>query len=327
MLDDLKKEFEQIRQAIADGEPEAAIQMLSLRCTPGESLHDSLVLLETRLSNLQQSVIEGVISREDETIERNSISKGLLVLLKSLETRAKHPLEPQALPPEQVFLTSPDSKKSESGAAKPQPFLLQKRKWAAATMFFVALAAVWGIWSFLSGQPAAGGKYRRDVTIRLSVEPSNLSIGPLGKAQIEAGKYRSELVEVPSSQVLTFKNLDIDLQGDKMKLRLPDLRYEYDLVLQEAKGPENFFFKIVLKTNTFSGKVLNPSRRPVEGVQVEIEDGLARATTDVAGNFSLTLPVWGAGTAQLVLRRGQKVMVKRTIGLDPAVFRELKIPD
>ena len=145
MLDDLKKEFEQIRQAIADGDREAAMEMLSLRCTPGDPLHDSLILLDTRLSNLQQSVIEGVISREDENIERNGISKGLLHLVKTLEARAEHPLQSS----HQVLETPKAQLVAEHSEKKPTPkSKLDARKWAiAAGLLFTALT-IWGIISW-----------------------------------------------------------------------------------------------------------------------------------------------------------------------------------
>jgi len=315
MLDDLKKEFEQIRQAIADGDRETAMEMLSLRCTPGDPLHDSLILLDTRLSNLQQSVIEGVISREDENIERNSISRGLLHLVKALEAKAEHPLES---PKTQPVADNPEKQaipKSKSDA----------RKWAIAAGLLFTILTVWGIinWAFKH----SSAPITRELSLQFAVTPSNIPIGPLGKAQILFGKYASEQINVPPDGVLLFKNIPVQSGDDSVKILLPDLKYKHEAVWQNRAAKNNLKYQIVLKTNTFSGKVLRPDLRPAPNVELEIEGGLARDTTDAAGNFSFILPDWGASNVQMVMRRAGKVLVNRKVGLTAAVFKDLKTPD
>ncbi|MFN0173991.1 MAG: hypothetical protein ACKVU0_05030 [Saprospiraceae bacterium] len=322
MLDDLKKEFEQIRQAIADGDREAAMEMLSQHCTPGDPLHDSLILLDTRLSNLQQSVIEGVISREDENIERNGISKGLLHLVKTLEARAEHPLQSshQVLEPPKAPPVTEHSEKEPTPKSK-----LDVRKWAIVAGLLFTVLTIWGIISWASKHPSA--PITRDLSLQLAVTPSDIPIGPLGKARILIGKYTSEQGNVPSDGVLMLKNIPIQSENDTVKILLPDLKYKHEIVWQNRNAKNGLKYQIVLKTNTFSGKVLRPDLRPVPNVDLEIEGGLARATTDAEGNFSFVLPDWGASNVQLVMRRGGKVVVNRKVGLTAAVFKDLKIPD
>lgn len=323
MLDDLKMEFEKIRQAIADGDREAAIQMLSLRCTTGDPLHDSLILLETRLSNLQQSVIEGVISREDENIERNGISKGLLALVKSLESKADDPLETSAaatdLPKEHPSPVVGVLEKQSSPSGK-----FDSRKWVIAAGILFTVVAVWGIVTLASDHPSAPAT--RDLSLRLAVTPADLPIGSLGKARISVGKFTSESVSVPSDGVVVFRNTPVKSGGDSVKLTLPDLKYRHDILRLKGDAKDELAFQVRLKTNTFSGKVLQPDLKPAPGIELEIEGGLARATTDAGGNFSFLLPDWGASTVRLVMRRAGKVLVDKRLGLDASVFKELKTP-
>jgi hypothetical protein len=99
----VKEEIENIKQLIADGACTEAIDLIATLPESG-GMEDELVLLQNRLKHLNRAVASGAIARDDENVERNSITRALLDLVIALETRATGSTKPKPRrqrPPEQ----------------------------------------------------------------------------------------------------------------------------------------------------------------------------------------------------------------------------------
>lgn len=84
---------------------------------------------------------------------------------------------------------------------------------------------------------------------------------------------------------------------------------------------------VVVKTVKFSGKTLRPNRQPAPGIQIEIANGLAKTASGADGSFEFSIPEIPEKTVRLVLRRDGKVLMDQIVGLNAAVFAELKVPN
>jgi hypothetical protein len=312
--------FNLIRQAIADGEGEAAIRQLATQLSAGDPLHDSLILLENRLGGLQQSVLEGIISREDALIEQNSINKGLLQLVKTLEQRSAAPTAPP----------TPLKPAPTTSAAAPPPTAdanLAKRKAVQLIGLFAVLALVVVAWYSAQGSKRQPTRPPQDWAVQISLSPAQFGTQALGKAQLFTPVFASEALETPPNMRLLFRQLPGRLSADSLQLRLPDFKFKHRISRQPATEASVLAFDILLETDTFAGQVLRPNLQPAAGIELDIEQGLARVVTDANGRFRFVLPDWGATSARMVMRRGGKVLEDRKMGLHPAVFREIKIAE
>lgn len=317
------KEFEQIRQKIAEGDSLGALESLALRSQDDPATSDQLVLLHNRLAHLNQSVIEGTITREDENIERNTLNKALLNLLKALEQRSHNPpAETPLLTP--VIAAEPP----KTASTQQQPPARSFRPVLIIGASLLVLASIWGVGKWRDKDET--GSRSLTLTARLVPAPGSPEIGTGSEAILSLGNFVSMAHPIPSNGVVQFADLPAARQDDSAHLTVMHPRFSYRIKRQSAvtpRGKGEIIFYTELISNTFQGKVLSPDLRPVPGVELDIENGLARAVSDADGNFNLTIPALRQETVLLVLRRQGKVLVSRKIGLNPEVLKELKVPD
>ena len=315
------KEFEQIRQKIAEGDSLGALESLALRSQNDPEIGDQLLLLRNRLAHLNQSVIEGTIAREDENIERNTLNKALLNLLKTLEQRSLTLTDIPLAPP----IAAAEPPKTRPGQRPParnfRPVLI-----VGASL--LVLAGIWGVGRWRTEEEVTQKPFA--LTVQLLPSSGSPPIEPGGEAILNLGNFVSGARPIPADGVLQFADLPAALLDDSVHLTLTTPRFSYRISRQSAVTPREvreITFHTELITNTFQGRVLFPDLRPAPGVELDIENGLARAESDASGYFQLTIPALRQEAILLVLRRQGKVLVSRKIGLNPEVLKELKVPD
>jgi hypothetical protein len=328
----MKEEIDKIRLLIAEGASEEAIDRLLDRPEEVGAFYDELVLLHNRLAHLDKSVLEGTIAREDENIERNTITRSLLNLIKRLENRS---LQENNLPPPSLEAVRGIAELQD----EPETQIAKTRKWpgrrlrrlALFTLAPLALLLAWGIGTWVippTGKDAT--PILPEFTARLVFQPENPNIKQTGTAKLVVGEWASEPMPIPSDGVILFRNIPEPSPDNSVRLELSDVKYACRVVGENAAsqgtGPEMTFI-VELDMQTFSGRIIHQDFSPAKGVEIDIENGLAHAVTDGNGKYTVTLPKLNANTVRLILSRKGKVLIDRKIGLDPEVFRELKILD
>lgn len=296
-------------------------------------MEDELVLLQNRLKHLNRAVASGAIARDDENVERNSITRALLDLVIALETGeteyyAETPrdwLNETETPP-----TTPTRAERRQGTRT--GLLTQPRILILAGSVLLALILAWviGPWNGTASSSSTAAAVLPDLTVRLVFRPESLKIKQTGLAKVAVGASVSEALPIPSDGVLRFRNIPAPGPANPVRLELSDMKYACRVAGQNslaAGGESALVFNVDLELQTYSGRVIHRDGAPAAGVEIEVDNGLTRAVSDAGGNYSVTLPKWDTENIRLVLRRQGKVLVDRKAGLDATVLKELKIPD
>lgn len=311
----MREKLEPIKQRIAEGECAEAIELLNaLPETAARGMRDELLLLQYRLGRLEQAVANGTIARDDEMVERNGIIRSLLDLVVALETGDT---ESYAEPPRPDEPAPPRRPESARGAMPRRPLLI-------GLTLLGLLALLWVLGARINTGKAPE---LSDLTVQLVFRPENPMPRQTGLARVYLGAAVSEALPIPSDGMLRLRNMPAPGPGRPARLELSDTKYACRVAGQSAPAPDSLIFIVELEQQTFSGQVIHRDGRPAPGVEIEIENGLARAVSDAAGRYTFSLPKWDADNVRLVLRRQGKVLADRKIGLQQTVLQELKIPD
>jgi hypothetical protein len=247
----------------------------------------------------------------------------LLALLKILEqepkarkAKTKKPVAPKVIPP-----------KPEVPATAPVKTVLASRQvWIIGGLFLLLLGA-WGIGKLVlvPNKPES-----RDLRAQLVLRPDHIPLPAVGKAQLQVGEYLSQsTLPIPENGRLYFRDVIINQPTDSVQLLVSDLPYPGKIVAQSApnyKGLDSITFYYAVELIELAGRVVYPNLKPVAGIELELENGLARGMTDKDGNFRIQMPRLEKESVNVVYRRNGKTFLKQTRGLYQQVFKELKIP-
>jgi hypothetical protein len=313
----VKDTIETIKRLIADGDCAQAIDRLAdLPTTVASATEDELILLKNRLTQLERSVMNGTLARDDEIIERNLITRSLLNLVLAVQNGRREMFDPPVAAP-----TPPSSEPAVPVARRlPRRGLLVAGS-AAFLLLLIAAIAWRGGFAPSADAPAIVP----DLSVRLVFRPDWLPVRQTGLAQIRIGRAVSETLPIPPDGVLHFRNMPAPTPDRPVQLVLDDLRYHARIAGQKILGPAEHEFIVELEQQTFDGRVVDVDLKPVGGVELEVENGLARTVSDRDGYFRFSVPKSDAAAVRLVLRRQGKVLVDRRVGLEPAVWKQLKI--
>ncbi len=339
MTNDHPDKIHQARQLIISGSIVEAIDLLAGEVAGSEELEKVALQLKARNHRLDLSILKGTISREDENLERNIITDALFYLVKQVEKdRAPAPEKPGPLPRHRE--EPPKTDPSHDPAMPARPILRHVWPWAAAVtalVFALFLGITW-LGKFGHGQISQTEKVvpvapkTMDLTANITVAPANPDWKLTGMARVSAGGFTSEAQPVPAGGgAVVFRNIPGESVGKPLRLSLENLNFpatiarQSSTVLPKPGGPVDFF--VEMKINNFRGKTLRPNLQPAPNIQLEIADGLAKTVSGADGAFEFSLPEIPQKTVRLVLRRGGRVVLDDMVGLDAAVFQEVKVPN
>lgn len=321
----MKAYLDLLREKIAQGETvDAADRLSDLLESSQPDLDSAVILLKSRKINLDRAVRDGVIAREDETVERNAIARSLLQVIQEID---RLPAEPLAA----IAARVPQSIVVERAA---EPHFIQKglknrsRQLTSIVVMSTAVLALIFFWSRRSSEKTLPPS---PLTVKLRIEsPPKPGWSPQGAAKAWAGDAASEPqpIELPET-TLKIDGADLDARRRPLRLAFENLNLPLEIV---SKSAENFAKTDLIEVSariaakTFEGKIVHSDGQPAAGIDIWLENGLGAAQTDREGRFSLLFPALDRPAVRLALRRGATVLVDRQVGLDEAVFKELKLP-
>ncbi len=316
-----KEDIERIRQLIAAGECQLALEALFAIAADDARIADNLVLLDSRLAHLDKSILEGTIARDDEIIERNTINRSLLALLKVLEQ------EPKPLKKKPAHVPKAKSRTAEEPVVEPAKKMPAFRRIGIIGGLLLLLLSAWGIgtWVFTPRESPE----IRDLTARLVLRPAGIPIPEGVEGRLKVGEHLSVLQQADEDGVMHFKNTPVGHPADSVQLQLSGLDYPGAIVKQSTpnfKRTDSITFFYDLELIKLNGTVVHyVSLKPVPGIEIELEGGLALAVTDAQGRYSLQIPKLPKKSVTLVFKRNNKVVDEFTQALSQDVFELLKI--
>lgn len=331
MLTYSNDDTESIRQLIADGANQEAIDALYPIVADDNDLQDTVVMLKNRLATLKKSVREGTIGKDEENVERNMINRSLLDVLNILEDANKQPQNiPRPVP--SIIESAPQGKSAPPTSEKrdgPRPVVSRQtvvRGLLALATIIASVLIERGINGWLESNPA---KAPQDLVARLVFRPDFPGIRPSGMAKAVIGKFETAAQPISPEGVVRFAGIPAAYSDDSVRLQLFNPGLEVTVNGQSApnlssSGDITFYLNLI--TKTYKGKVLYPNSKPAAGVVVEIENEPARDTTDADGNFALTLPASKPRPVWVVLRRQGKPVERQDVELNALSLKVLKIP-
>lgn len=332
MLGYSKDDIEKIKHLISEGANQEAVNALYPIVAGNNELEDTVVILKNRLSLLQKSVREGTIARDEANVERNMINRSLLDTLNILEDLHEHqnntltavPSKKDETPIETSTHSVSDSYDKSKKPIIPTQWLMRGALALVTILVTVLIERSINSWFDADRNTPV------HLTLRLVFRPDFPGIGHSGLAKVTVGKFAFDPRPIPSDGILRFTDIPAEYTDDSMKVFLQETEYNCKVQSQSAysiKNSNDITAFIELAATTYQGKVLNSTRKPVAGVEIEFENGMARDTTDADGNYSVMLPDLKKRLVQLALRRNGKVVMSREVGLYAGSLKELKIPD
>lgn len=146
------------------------------------------------------------------------------------------------------------------------------------------------------------------------------------KLKMEGSEEKTIILKADGKIYLT--ELPIDLKDKKLDVQFEDTSF-YSLVNQEIT--ETGKLKTLKATAqmqmlSFSGRVVRYDKQPVKNLTLDFGHGLAKALTNNNGEYSVDLPKNLADRPiELSIIQNDKVVLSRSIKVNEAVLRELKV--
>lgn len=315
------EDIERIRLLIADGESQKAIEALFVITQDDDRIEDDLVLLKNRLAHLHKSVLDGTIARDDENIERNTINRSLLALLKTLED------EPTPAKPEIHHTSKPDPVPATSLPSE-SDWLSRRSLFVTGGLLFLLLTA-WAIGKWIVLPQEAPAPVRRNLTARLIMHPKSIQIPSGAEARLQVGEHLTTLEPIPKNGVILFEKVPVNNPADSAQLQLSGLKFPGKITRQSApdfRDEDEISFYYEPELVELKGKVVNyVGNKPLAGIKIELENGLASAVTDKNGKYTLVVPKIKKQSVKVVFRRNGMIVDELTQSFNPEVFELLKI--
>ena len=165
-----------------------------------------------------------------------------------------------------------------------------------------------------------------EVKIIKRVSDSPFTEGGKIKIKIEGSEDTTLILNSAGKVYLTA--LPIDLKNKKLNVQFEDTTF-YSLVNQEISETgqlKTLKATAQLQTIGFSGRVVRYDKQPAKNLTLDFGNGLAKALTNNNGEYSVDLPKNIYKTKiELSIIENDKVVLSRTINVNEAVLRELKV--
>lgn len=261
-----------IKHLISESSLEEAAELLAQHWQDKDaSMYNLTLQVQERLHALKKEMAIGVISRTDAELERAKITDALLYLTDRLE-------DPELEVPRHL-----------------QRYLNVEEKKANRTWpLVVAGAALLLVVGYFSMQAVFKPT---DFDLKVFLHGPDGLAEPIVNAQVKLtfGDYQLPPREVDAQGRVDFTDIPIKYADDSIHLILLDAPYEVvrqsaATAAQSKNGSVTFELKPVVQWTNWRGTLKDASGKPVANATLDIESGLARATTDTNGNFSVRVP-------------------------------------
>jgi hypothetical protein len=333
----MKQYLKRVRQSIAEGATDEAIQKLSALPYADPDISDSLILISNRLRNLDTSILDGVISREVENVERNKIHRSLLQLVKEVENLPKQEQERLKSALSDELLTQNKTVGSVNEVQLIRPLGKNYLLWTSLLiggLGLVAATLLMGRSYFTTPKVVVSNPVLpnplSDLVLKLSIENTNPNWIPKGYLKVQIGEYTGELQPFSSNETaFQLKNIKQVVRKQPLSVSFSDLKYPLKVVSQSAidySKTTEIIVKVKIETTHLSGKIVYPDQQPAANVEMNLENGLAITKTGAEGKFELILPALIQPTVLLTLKKNATVVMSKQVGLNETIFKEFKIP-
>lgn len=288
----MTKSSNDIKHLISESSLEEAAQLLAQHWQDKDaSLHNLTLQVQERFHALKKEIALGVISRTDAELERAKITDALLYLTDRLEN-------PDMEVPRHL-----------------QRYLKVDEKKANRTWLLVVAGAVLLLLVGYFSMQAAFKPTDFDLKVFLH-GPKGLP-EPIVNAQVKLafGDYQLPPREVDAQGRVDFTDIPIKYADDSIRLILMDLAYEVvrqsaPTAAQSNDGSITFELKPVVQWTNWRGTLKDADGKPIPNARLDIESGLARATTNADGNFEVKVPRASGERVQVVAynKDGEQVL-------------------
>lgn len=169
----------------------------------------------------------------------------------------------------------------------------------------------------------------RNLTAHLILQPGSLKVPEGARARLEVGQLLTALEPISADGSIRFKDTPVNHPADTARLLISGLDYPGKVVGQSAfsfKQTDSISFFYQLELLALKGRVVDRrKRKPIPGIEIILENGLARAISGKDGRYALRMPNLEKERVEVELRQNGKPIDKRTMGFRPEFFEELKI--
>jgi len=285
----------QLKEQIVQGNLKSVLQVL-LSSSEGE-LHNQVVHLSSRLSDLTNKTNKGILSEEQTNLERNRIANALLALVEEL--------------PDNLVLKDIEEFKEH---LTPNRTSINWKKWLGIAVGLIAALAGIAELSGYSLRDVFGGNSAFGEALTLTIKVRNIEGNrPLkgeGLLVIDYGNG-TQTLKIDDEGKVDLREIPIHLKGNQISILLEDAK-NYEVVANETPylldgKPITFQIRLHQQLGIIKGKVRSrDGKKMLREVLIEV----AGETTysDSLGNFYMELPPekWKAEYL-LFARKGDQV--------------------
>lgn len=264
---------DRIKRLVAGSELEKAAELLEQTWRgKDEPLHNLAIALTERLGVLNKETLQNVLSRSEAELERARIIDGLLFLANRLENpKAEAPRHLQ----EHIQTTQEKT---------------ANRKWILAAAGALLLLAI-GYFSVQSNLKPA------DFNVKVFLHGPEGLTAPVADVPVKLafGDYQLSPRTTDEQGRVDFTDIPAKFANDSIQLILLDTPYEVvrqsaTTAAQSKNESITFELKPLVQWTNWRGTLKDANGKPVANATLDIESGLANATTDANGNFSVRVP-------------------------------------
>ena len=165
-----------------------------------------------------------------------------------------------------------------------------------------------------------------DVEIKVVKDAQNSLYTEGGKISVKFGDSDEKTTIVNAEGKAFLTALPMGLKDKNIRIQFEDTRF-FSLINPEIMAiPNGKMVKAVaqMQTQSFSGRLVRYDMQPVKNATLDFGNGLAKATTNDNGEYTVNLPKNIGATVELSIIENDKVGLSRKILVNEKVLRLLK---
>ncbi len=307
----MKKEI--IIELIEDNRLKEAIDLLKKE-TKDTYLYNQVIVLSASYEDYLKLEITGIEDYSVRTQKRSQLVNGLLYILDKI---AEHKLE-------------------HSQIQTPEFSTLFGSKYLKNVGIGLSLAILLTVflYLFINKKENSGAQEKEQLSKLFDLEIIVVKSGnesPYtegGKVKIKMEGSEEKTLRLRPDGKVYLKGLSPDLKEKKLSVQLEDTTF-YSLVNQQITDEDRLkTLKAIaqLQTISFRGRVVHYDLKPAKNYTLDFGNGLAKASTNINGEYSVDLPKNLADThIELSIKANDKEVLSRPIRVNDTVLKQLKV--
>lgn len=165
-----------------------------------------------------------------------------------------------------------------------------------------------------------------DVEIKVVKDTQNGLYTEGGKIVVKLGDAEDKIVILNPEGQAFLTALPINLKDKNINIQFEDTRF-FSLIHPEITATKNG--KMVkalaqMQTQSFSGRLVRYDMQPVKNATLDFGNGMAKATTNDNGEYTINLPKNVGATVELAIIENDRVVLSRQILVNEKVLSLLK---